>query len=126
MYLKTVLFSYDCFCFGALQAVFETRLRELSIALPLMCCAADMLYVPSRKQVVLVGQKGSAEFQDMVAAAFSTYDPNRTVSEEDFLLQTFSVLFRIIIAAAAGSFTRLSNLLWSPVSVYLTTVHVSD
>jgi hypothetical protein len=82
MYLKTVLFSYDCFCFGALQAVFETRLRELSIALPLMCCAADMLYVPSRKQVVLVGQKGSAEFQDMVAAAFSTYDPNRTVSED--------------------------------------------
>ncbi|TVU34686.1 hypothetical protein EJB05_16531 [Eragrostis curvula] len=66
-----------------LLAVFETRLRQLSIALPLMCCAADMLYIPSRKQVVLVGQKGSAEFQDMVAAAFSTYDPNRTVIQID-------------------------------------------
>jgi hypothetical protein len=65
-----------------LQAVFETRLRELGIALPLMCCAADMLSVPSRKQVVLVGDKGSAEFQDMVVAAFSSYDPNRTVSDE--------------------------------------------
>lgn len=47
-----------------------------------MCCAADMLSVPSRKQVVLVGNKESTEFRDMVAAAFSTYDPNRTVSDE--------------------------------------------
>ncbi|KAM0841007.1 hypothetical protein ACQ4PT_059295 [Festuca glaucescens] len=62
-----------------LLAVFETRLRELGIALPLMCCAADMLSVPSRKQVVLVGDKGSAEYRNMVAAAFSSYDPNRTV-----------------------------------------------
>ncbi|CAD6235031.1 unnamed protein product [Miscanthus lutarioriparius] len=66
-----------------LLAVFETRLRQLSIALPLMCCAADMLSVPSRKQVVLVGQKGSEEFQDMVAATFSLYDPNRTVIQID-------------------------------------------
>ncbi|CAL4959548.1 unnamed protein product [Urochloa decumbens] len=66
-----------------LLAVFETRLRQLSIALPLMCCAADMLSVPSRKQVVLVGQKGSVEFQDMVAATFSSYDPNRTVIQID-------------------------------------------
>jgi hypothetical protein len=86
------------FFFDALQAVFETRLRELSIALPLMCCAADMLSVPSRKQVVLVGQKGSAEFQDMVAAVFSTYDPNRTVSE-DCSAAIFNVWFCIMIVA---------------------------
>ncbi|XP_006645291.1 spermatogenesis-associated protein 20 isoform X2 [Oryza brachyantha] len=66
-----------------LLAVFQKRLRELGIALPLMCCAADMLSVPSRKQVVLVGKKESAEFQQMVAAAFSTYDPNRTVIQID-------------------------------------------
>uniref|UniRef100_A0A0E0CCP6 Spermatogenesis-associated protein 20-like TRX domain-containing protein n=1 Tax=Oryza meridionalis TaxID=40149 RepID=A0A0E0CCP6_9ORYZ len=66
-----------------LLAVFQTRLRELGIALPLMCCAADMLSVPSRKQVVLVGNKESTEFHDMVAAAFSTYDPNRTVIQID-------------------------------------------
>ncbi|VAH84437.1 unnamed protein product [Triticum turgidum subsp. durum] len=66
-----------------LLAVFETRLKELGIALPLMCCAADMLSVPSRKQVVLVGNKASPEFQDMVAAAFSSYDPNRTVIQID-------------------------------------------
>ncbi|WVZ67498.1 hypothetical protein U9M48_016566 [Paspalum notatum var. saurae] len=66
-----------------LLAVFETRLRQLSIALPLMCCAADMLSVPSRKQVVVVGQKESEEFQDMLAATLSLYDPNRTVIQID-------------------------------------------
>uniref|UniRef100_A0A0D9V9Z2 Spermatogenesis-associated protein 20-like TRX domain-containing protein n=1 Tax=Leersia perrieri TaxID=77586 RepID=A0A0D9V9Z2_9ORYZ len=66
-----------------LLAVFQKRLKELGIALPLMCCAADMLSLPSRKQVVLVGDKESAEFHDMVAAAFSTYDPNRTVIQID-------------------------------------------
>lgn len=75
--------------FLVLQAVFETRLRQLSIALPLMCCAADMLSVPSRKQVVIVGQKGSEEFQDMVAATFSSYDPNRTVSEDCSVAKLF-------------------------------------
>jgi hypothetical protein len=84
------IFTYVCFlAFVALQAVFETRLRQLSIALPLMCCAADMLSVPSRKQVVLVGQKGSEEFQDMVAAMFSLYDPNRTVSEDRSVAKLF-------------------------------------
>lgn len=83
------MFSFFFSAFVVLQAVFETRLRQLSIALPLMCCAADMLSVPSRKQVVLVGQKGSEEFQDMVAATFSLYDPNRTVSEDYSVAQLF-------------------------------------
>ncbi|GJM91952.1 hypothetical protein PR202_ga08375 [Eleusine coracana subsp. coracana] len=46
-----------------LLAVFETRLRELSIALPLMCCAADMLYVPSRKQVIQIDPKNTKEME---------------------------------------------------------------
>lgn len=63
-----------------LQAVFETRLKEMAMAVPLMCCAADMLSVPSRKQVVLVGPKSSLEFENMLAAALESYDPNKTVS----------------------------------------------
>lgn len=50
------------------------------MAVPLMCCAADMLCVPSRKQVVLVGLKSSADFENMLAAAHASYDPNKTVS----------------------------------------------
>jgi len=55
-----------------------------------MCCASDMLSVPSRKQVVLVGDKNSAEFSDMVAAVYASYDPNRTVSILCFLFIIFS------------------------------------
>ncbi|KAL6968456.1 dTMP kinase [Sarracenia purpurea var. burkii] len=66
-----------------LLAVFETRLRDMAMAVPLMCCAADMLSVPSRKQVVLVGPKSSVEFENMLAAAHASYDPNKTVIHVD-------------------------------------------
>ncbi|EPS73107.1 hypothetical protein M569_01643, partial [Genlisea aurea] len=67
-----------------LLAVFEKRLKETATAVPLMCCAADILAgVPLRKQVVLVGRKSSREFNEMLVAAHSSYDPNRTVIHID-------------------------------------------
>lgn len=63
-----------------MQAVFENRLKDMAMAVPLMCCAVDMLCVPSCKQVVVVGEKTSHEFENMLAAAHALYDPNRTVS----------------------------------------------
>ncbi|CAE6138872.1 unnamed protein product [Arabidopsis arenosa] len=66
-----------------LLAVFELRLREMAVAVPLMCCAADMISVPSTKQVVLVGSKSSAELNNMLSAAHSVYDPNKTVIHID-------------------------------------------
>lgn len=67
-----------------LQAVFERRLKDAAVAVPLMCCAADMLCVPSRKQVVLVGSKLLPEFENMLAAAHASYEPNKTVSKSCF------------------------------------------
>ncbi|KAL6271785.1 hypothetical protein ACE6H2_028696 [Prunus campanulata] len=64
-------------------AVFETRLKDMTMAVPLMCCAAAMLTVPSRKQVVLVGHKHSVEFENMLAAAHASYDINKTVIHVD-------------------------------------------
>ncbi|MED6206590.1 hypothetical protein PIB30_028307 [Stylosanthes scabra] len=66
-----------------LLAVFEKRLKALPMAVPLMCCAADMLRVPSRKQVVVVGDRNSEEFERMLAAAHASYDPNKTVLHID-------------------------------------------
>lgn len=60
--------------------MFEKRLRETAMAMPLMCCGADMLGVPSRTQVIVVGHKASDEFDKMLAAAHSSYNPNKTVS----------------------------------------------
>ncbi|XP_011012643.1 PREDICTED: spermatogenesis-associated protein 20 isoform X2 [Populus euphratica] len=66
-----------------LLAVFESRLKDMAMAVPLMCCAADMISLPSHKQVVLVGHKSSLEFDKMLAAAHASYDPNRTVIHID-------------------------------------------
>ncbi|CAK7348254.1 unnamed protein product [Dovyalis caffra] len=66
-----------------LLAVFESRLKDVAMAVPLMCCAADMISVPSRKQVVLVGHKPSLEFDNMLAAAHASYEPNKTVIHID-------------------------------------------
>lgn len=55
-------------------------MKDAAVAVPLMCCAADMLAFPTRKQVVLVGVKSSEEFENMVAAAHAAYDLNKTVS----------------------------------------------
>jgi hypothetical protein len=63
-----------------IQAVFETRLKDMAMAVPLMCCAADMVTAPHGKQVVLVGHKPSIEFENMLVAAHAAYDPNKTVS----------------------------------------------
>ncbi|KAF7804822.1 spermatogenesis-associated protein 20 [Senna tora] len=62
-----------------LLAVFENRLKDMAMAVPLMCCAVDMLCVPSRRQVVVVGERTSKEFESMLATAHAFYDPNRTV-----------------------------------------------
>lgn len=64
-------------------AVFEKRLKDMAMALPLMCCAADMLSDPSHKQVVLVGQRLSDDFEKMLAAAHALYDPNKSVIHMD-------------------------------------------
>ncbi|XP_074268347.1 uncharacterized protein LOC141591786 [Silene latifolia] len=66
-----------------LLANFEKRLKDMGMAIPLMCCAADMLTIPSRKQVVLVGSKTSEQFSKMLAASHATYDPNKTVIHID-------------------------------------------
>uniref|UniRef100_A0A7N0ZW39 Spermatogenesis-associated protein 20-like TRX domain-containing protein n=2 Tax=Kalanchoe fedtschenkoi TaxID=63787 RepID=A0A7N0ZW39_KALFE len=66
-----------------LLAVFETRLKDAAVAVPLMCCAADMLFVPSHKQIVLVGQKTSRDFSTMLAEVHATFEPNKTVIHVD-------------------------------------------
>ncbi|XP_057439314.1 uncharacterized protein LOC130731137 isoform X2 [Lotus japonicus] len=66
-----------------LLAVFEKRLKDTAMAVPLMCCAADMLRVPSPKQVVVVGERTCEEFESMLATAHALYDPNRTVIHID-------------------------------------------
>lgn len=66
----------------------------MAMAVPLMCCAADMLSVPSRKQVVLVGHKSSVQFEGMLVAAHASYEPNRTV-KSFFSLASLNIVLAI-------------------------------
>lgn len=62
-----------------LLAVFETRMRELPVAVPLMCCAADLLGVSSKRQIVIAGPKQSSEFQGLLNACHMFYDPDKVI-----------------------------------------------
>lgn len=62
-----------------LLAVFETRMKELSVAVPLMCCAADLLGVPSKRQIVIAGPKQSSEFQALLNTCHMLYDPDKVI-----------------------------------------------
>ncbi|KAL8192031.1 hypothetical protein R6Q57_028152 [Mikania cordata] len=75
----------DCYRQNAehLLSVFEKRLKEAPVAVPLMCCAADMLAIPSKKQVVLVGKKPSPKMEHMLVSVHASYDPNKIVIHID-------------------------------------------
>lgn len=91
-----------------MQAVFERRLKDMAMAVPLMCCAADMLRVLSRKQVVVVGERTSEDFENMLAAAHAVYDPNRTVIALTlYILDIFNFLLIVINNMLAGVDRRL-------------------
>ncbi|XP_076888595.1 uncharacterized protein LOC143539063 [Bidens hawaiensis] len=66
-----------------LLAVFEKRLKEAPVAVPLMCCATEMLAIPSKKQVVLVGKKSSPQMEHMLVSAHASYDHNKIVIHID-------------------------------------------
>ncbi|GJW89996.1 hypothetical protein Tco_0167549 [Tanacetum coccineum] len=51
---------------GGVMVVFFKRLKDSLVVVPLMCCAADMLAVPSKNQVVLVGKKSTLEMERML------------------------------------------------------------
>ncbi|KAK6940934.1 hypothetical protein RJ641_030465 [Dillenia turbinata] len=84
---ETVRSSYDKYahkCLAVSQGVFVMRLKDVAVAVPLLCCAAYMLSVASRKQIVLVDHHSSAEFEDKLVAAHVSFDPNRTFSSKMF------------------------------------------
>ncbi|KAB1203046.1 hypothetical protein CJ030_MR8G023495 [Morella rubra] len=54
-----------------IEAVFEARLKDMAMAVPLLCCATDMVIVPSRKQVVLVGHKHSGMLLEIMVEPMS-------------------------------------------------------
>eukprot|EP00252_Welwitschia_mirabilis_P015079 TRINITY_DN33217_c0_g1_i1.p1 TRINITY_DN33217_c0_g1~~TRINITY_DN33217_c0_g1_i1.p1 ORF type:complete len:827 (+),score=171.94 TRINITY_DN33217_c0_g1_i1:212-2482(+) len=66
-----------------LLALSETRIKHQAVAAPLMCCAADLLAVPTRKQIVIVGEKSSSAFKSLVTVCHATYDVDKAIFQID-------------------------------------------
>eukprot|EP00249_Psilotum_nudum_P022111 c28378_g1_i1 orf=179-2719(+) len=66
-----------------LLAVFEKRVKELPIAVPLMCCAMDSFTTATRRQVVIAGNKDTPEFEALMNASHASYDPDKTIIPVD-------------------------------------------
>ncbi|CAM6089523.1 unnamed protein product [Calypogeia fissa] len=66
-----------------LLSVFEPRVREVAMAVPLMCCAFDLFAGPSKRQIVIAGVKQAPDTEALVNAAYSTYDPDKIILQID-------------------------------------------
>ncbi|KAL2634596.1 hypothetical protein R1flu_006075 [Riccia fluitans] len=66
-----------------LMTVFEARVRDMAMAVPLMCCAFDMLAVQSKRQIVIAGVKHAPDTEALVNAAHSLYDPDKIIIQID-------------------------------------------
>lgn len=61
------------------QAVFEGRIKDVALAVPLLCCAFDTFRTASKRQIIIAGGKDAADTQKLVAVCHSFYDPDKTV-----------------------------------------------
>lgn len=66
-----------------LLAVFEGRIKELPVAVPLMCCAADLLAAPAKRQIVISGSRRTIEFESLITASHASFDTDRIIIPVD-------------------------------------------
>jgi hypothetical protein len=50
------------------------------MAVPLLCCAVDVLNVPSKRQVIVAGPRYAPDTDALLAASHATFDPDKVVS----------------------------------------------
>jgi len=55
-------------------------MKEVAMAVPLLCCAVDVLNVPSKRQVVVAGPRYAPDTDALLAASHATFDPDKVVS----------------------------------------------
>jgi hypothetical protein len=55
-------------------------MKEVAMAVPLLCCAVDVLNVPSKRQVIVAGPRYAPDTDALLAASHATFDPDKVVS----------------------------------------------
>lgn len=74
-----ILIVYD-FC---MQAVYEQRVKEVAMAVPLLCCAFDSFNVAAKRQIIIAGARNAPDSEALLTACHAPFDPDKTVSTQN-------------------------------------------
>lgn len=70
-------------CYGCLvdfrQAVYEQRVKEVAMAVPLLCCAFDTFSVAAKRQIIIAGVRNSPDTDALMTACHAPFDPDKNV-----------------------------------------------
>jgi len=82
-----------------LLAVYEQRVKEVAMAVPLLCCAFDSFHVAAKRQIIIAGARNAPDSEALLTACHAPFDPDKTVflidesnSEERAFWQTVNPL----------------------------------
>lgn len=89
--------EFEMLCFFNMQAVYEQRVKEVAMAVPLLCCAFDLYNLASKRQVIVAGTRNSGDTEALMTACHANFDPDKTVSSHAPLigLREMFVLFNV-------------------------------
>lgn len=87
------------------QAVYEHRVKEVAMAVPLLCCAFDVLNVPSKRQVIVAGVRNASDTDVLLTACHAPFDPDKTVSLNAICITICSIAALICLKLGAHSST---------------------
>ncbi|XP_024370757.1 uncharacterized protein [Physcomitrium patens] len=62
-----------------LLAVYEQRVKEVAMAVPLLCCAFDSFSVAAKRQIIIAGVRNSPDTDALMTACHAPFDPDRNV-----------------------------------------------
>jgi hypothetical protein len=54
--------------------------KEVAMAVPLLCCAFDLYNLPSKRQVIVAGTRNSSDAEALMTACHANFDPDKAVS----------------------------------------------
>jgi len=78
------LHAYHC-VFG-IQAVYEQRVKEVAMAVPLLCCAFDSFNVAAKRQIIISGARNAPDSEALLTACHAPFDPDKTVSARNAIV----------------------------------------
>jgi hypothetical protein len=58
--------------------------KEVAMAVPLLCCAFDSFNVAAKRQIIIAGARDTPDSQSLMTACHAAFDPDKSVSAKNF------------------------------------------